>query len=44
MHVFEIHEDAQVMTIAFYNGGVRVVDLCGLVGVALGGTQIAGRA
>jgi hypothetical protein len=35
-HVFEIHEDEQLMTIAFYNGGVRVVDLSGLVGVALG--------
>ena len=29
-HVFDIHEDAQAMTIAFYNGGVRVVDLSGL--------------
>ncbi|MFA9445597.1 LVIVD repeat-containing protein [Egicoccus sp. AB-alg6-2] len=35
-HVFEIHEDEALMTIAFYNGGVRVVDLSGLVGVALG--------
>ena len=29
-HVFQLHEKAQVMTIAFYNGGVRVVDLAGL--------------
>jgi hypothetical protein len=29
-HVFDIHEDEQIMTIAFYNGGVRVVDLSGL--------------
>jgi hypothetical protein len=29
-HVFDIHERAQKMTIAFYNGGVRVVDLAGL--------------
>lgn len=29
-HVFDLHEDAQVMTIAYYNGGVRVVDLAGL--------------
>ncbi len=29
-HVFDIHEDAQVMTIAYYMGGVRVVDLSGL--------------
>ncbi len=35
-HVFELHEEEQLMTIAFYNGGVRVVDLSGLVGVALG--------
>ena len=30
------------MTIAYYNGGVRVVDLSGLVGVSLGGRQLAG--
>jgi hypothetical protein len=35
-HVFEVHEDEQLMTIAFYNAGVRVVDISGLVGVALG--------
>ena len=35
-HVFQIHEQEKLMTIAFYNGGVRVVDLSGLVGVALG--------
>ncbi len=35
-HVFQIHEDAALMTIAFYNGGTRVVDISGLVGVALG--------
>jgi hypothetical protein len=42
-HVFDIHEDAKVMTIAYYNGGVRVVDLSGLAGVSLGGAQIAGQ-
>ena len=26
-HVFDIHEQEQVLTIAYYNGGVRVVDL-----------------
>jgi hypothetical protein len=31
-HVFDIHERQQVMTVAYYNGGVRVVDLSGLVG------------
>ena len=29
-HVFDIHEDEKVMTIAYYNGGVHVVDLAGL--------------
>ncbi|MEX0836619.1 MAG: hypothetical protein WD010_11035 [Nitriliruptor sp.] len=42
-HVFELHEDEQLMTIAFYNGGVRVVDLSGLVGVALGDTGVGMR-
>ncbi|WP_052667388.1 LVIVD repeat-containing protein [Nitriliruptor alkaliphilus] len=42
-HVFEIHEDEQLMTIAFYNGGVRVVDLSGLVGVALGDVGVGMR-
>jgi hypothetical protein len=31
-HVFDIHEAQQVMTVAYYNGGVRVVDLSGLAG------------
>ena len=35
-HVFQMHEEEKLMTIAYYNGGVRVVDLSGLVGVALG--------
>jgi hypothetical protein len=29
-HVFDIHEKQQLMTMAFYNGGVRVIDLAGL--------------
>jgi hypothetical protein len=41
-HVFDIHEDEQVMTIAYYNGGVHVVDLSGLTGVGLGGASVAG--
>jgi hypothetical protein len=41
-HVFDIHEDAKVMTIAYYNGGVRVVDLSGLAGISLGGAQLVG--
>ena len=35
-HVFDIHAEEKLMTIAYYNGGVRVVDLSGLVGAALG--------
>jgi LVIVD repeat len=42
-HVFDIHEDAKVMTIAYYNGGVRVVDLSGLAGISLGGAQLVGE-
>jgi hypothetical protein len=42
-HVFELHEEEQLMTIAYYNGGVRVVDLSGLVGVALGQAGIGMR-
>jgi hypothetical protein len=30
------------MTIAYYNGGVRVVDLSGLEGIGLGGVQVSG--
>jgi hypothetical protein len=39
-HVFQLHEEEAIMTIAFYNGGTRVVDLSGLVGVALGGNGV----
>lgn len=42
-HVFRIHEREKIMTAAFYNGGVRVVDLSGLDGISLGGTQLAGE-
>jgi hypothetical protein len=31
-HVFDIHERRQILTVAYYNGGVRVVDLSGLAG------------
>jgi hypothetical protein len=45
-HVFDIHEDEQIMTIAYYMGGVRVVDLSGLadlpIGVGQGETAIPG--
>jgi hypothetical protein len=39
-HVFRIHEREHLMTAAFYNGGVRVVDLSGLDGISLGGNQL----
>jgi hypothetical protein len=42
-HVFDIHEREQVMTIAWYNGGVRVLDLSGLTGITLGGTLVSGE-
>jgi hypothetical protein len=42
-HVFRIHEREQLMTAAFYNGGVRVVDLSGLAGISLGETQVVGE-
>jgi hypothetical protein len=45
-HVFDIHEDEQVMTIAYYMGGVRVVDLSGLadlpIGVGQGEQEVPG--
>ncbi len=41
-HVFDIHEEEQILTIAFYNGGVRVVDLSGLTGLSIGGTLVSG--
>jgi len=45
-HVFDIHEDEQIMTIAYYMGGVRVVDLSGLadlpIGASVGELEIPG--
>ena len=35
-HVFQLHPKEKLMTIAFYNGGVRVVDLTTLAGISLG--------
>jgi hypothetical protein len=41
-HVFRVHQDQQLLTAAFYNGGVRVVDLSGLAGISLGSSQLVG--
>ena len=41
-HVFDIHESEKILTIAYYNGGVRVVDLSNLTGIALGTTSVSG--
>jgi hypothetical protein len=42
-HVFDIHEDEQIATVAWYNAGSRVLDLSALTGVSLGGAQLAGE-
>jgi hypothetical protein len=42
-HVFDVHEREQLLTIAWYNGGTRVLDISGLAGITIGGTQIAGE-
>ena len=41
-HVFDIHQKEGIMTMAFYNGGIRVVDLQGLAGIGLGDTEVTG--
>ena len=41
-HVFDIREKAGIMTIAFYNGGVRIVDISNLAGYSLGDMQLRG--
>ncbi|MBW3620120.1 MAG: hypothetical protein KY461_07745 [Actinobacteria bacterium] len=41
-HVLRIHPEEMIMTIAYYNGGVRVVDLGGLAGIGLGEAAVAG--
>ncbi len=42
-HVFDLHPRSGLMTIAYYNGGVRIVDLNGLEGVSLGGRTVSGK-
>jgi hypothetical protein len=43
MHVFQVHPEAGILTAAFYNGGVRVVDISSIVGVALGDVGVGMR-
>jgi hypothetical protein len=38
-HVFRLHPEANIATISYYNGGVRILDLNGMQGVALGGVS-----
>jgi hypothetical protein len=40
-HVFDVHEREQLLTIAWYNAGTRVLDISGLAGITIGGTQIS---
>lgn len=40
MHVFQVFPEEGILTAAFYNGGVRVVDISGIVGIALGDTGV----
>lgn len=42
-HVFRLYPEANVMTISYYNGGVRVVDLGGLIGIGVGDTAVLGN-
>ncbi len=41
-HVFRLYPEAGMMTISYYNGGVRVVDLNGLAGIGLGARTVQG--
>lgn len=42
-HVFRLYPEANLMTISYYNGGVRVVDLGGLAGIGLGADSLQGE-
>jgi hypothetical protein len=41
-HVFRVMQREQLLTVAYYNGGVRVVDISGLEGIGLGSTSVTG--
>ena len=42
-HVMRMHPDEQILTIAWYQAGVRVVDISGLIGVSVGAAQNVGN-
>ena len=42
-HVLRLHPKEQLMTIAWYNAGVRVVDISGLIGVSAGADEATGN-
>jgi hypothetical protein len=42
-HVLRMYPDEELMTIAWYNAGVRVVDISGLAGVSVGVDEGAGN-
>jgi hypothetical protein len=42
-HVLRMYPEQKVMTIAWYNAGVRVVDISGLVGLSVGADETAGN-
>ncbi len=41
-HVFDIHEQEKIMTVAWYNEGAHILDISGLTGITIGGTPISG--
>jgi hypothetical protein len=42
-HVLRLYPEQKVMTVAWYNGGVRVVDISGLIGVSVGAVETVGN-
>jgi hypothetical protein len=42
-HVLRMHPKEKLMTIAWYNAGVRVVDISGLIGVSAGAAETSGN-
>ncbi len=42
-HVLKMYPEQKLMTIAWYNAGVRVVDISGLIGISVGPTPAVGN-